>query len=319
MISMRTDGIDRALIDYYAAASRAFAPVPRTAGAAAVRARFERVAAAFSVPLSAGVRRERIRIPLERRTLSANLYRSAAGARNLPLLVYFHGGGWVVGDASTHEAIASNLALDARCGVASVEYRLAPEHPFPAPVDDAVDALGWLARHASRLGFAARRIGVGGDSAGAHLAMGAARMAAERDRLAVRAQLLLYPVARALAFGGSARMHAHSPGLSADEMRWYWAQFLSAHAPACDDVRAFPLARAPLHRPCRTIIVAARVDPLYDDAWAIARFIGNARGRVELIDAVDMTHGFARLQAHSKSAREWMRHAGRRLGEALRE
>lgn len=260
-------------------------------------------------------------VPLKGRELGARIYRPVAekGANGaLPLLVYFHGGGWVVGDLDTHDALAERLAIDANCAVASVDYRLAPEHPFPAPCEDALDALLWFAEHRSRLGFATGRLAVGGDSAGAHLAAVAARGANERVAGLVSAQLLLYPVMRRQFESASCIANAAGPGLTNDEMKWYWNHFLSGAGPAADDIRAFPLAEPYERTPSPALIIAAAHDPLYDDAFELARFLESNGGRVELIDAHDMTHGFGRIQAHSPAAAAWMKRAAVRVGEMLR-
>jgi acetyl esterase len=198
-----------------------------------------------------------------------------------------------------------------------VDYRMAPEHPFPAPVDDALDALLWLAEHRSRLGFATNRLGVAGDSAGGHLAAVAARAANDRVAGLVTAQLLVYPVARCRFEGGSFTANAEGPGLTTEEMRFYWAQFLTAEPPADDDVRAFPLAQSYDRTPAQALIVAAAYDPLYDDAHEMARFLEANGGRAEVINAHDMTHGFGRIQAHSKAAAAWMKKTSERFGELL--
>jgi acetyl esterase len=232
--------------------------------------------------------------------------------------VYFHGGGWVVGDLDTHDGLVARLALDSQCAVASVDYRLAPEHPFPAPCEDALDALIWLAEHRSRLGFATDRLAVGGDSAGAHLAVVAARGANERVAGLVGLQLLLYPVMRRQFESPSCIANANGPGLTNDEMKWYWTQFLSGEAPEEHDVRAFPLSEPFERTPAPALIVAAAYDPLYDDAFELKRFLEANGGRVEMIDARDMTHGFARMHAQSEAALGWLGKIGARTGELVR-
>ena len=165
---------------------------------------------------------------------------------------------------------------------------------------------GWVSRP--------DRLAVGGDSAGAHLATVAARGANERVAGLVSAQLLLYPVMRRQFESASCIANANGPGLTNDEMKWYWKQFLSGAEPAADDVRAFPLAEPFERTPAPALIVAAAHDPLYDDAFELARFLESNGGRVELIDAHDMTHGFGRIQAHSPAAAAWMKRAGERIG-----
>lgn len=182
----------------------------------------------------------------------------------------------------------------------------------------ACDALLWLAEHRSRLGFASDRLGVGGDSAGAHLAVVAAREANARVAGLVGLQLLLYPVMRRQFESASCVANANGPGLTNDEMKWYWTQFLSGVTPDAHDVRAFPLAEPFERTPSRALIVAAAFDPLYDDAFELKRFLETNGGRVEMIGADDMTHGFARLHTQSDAALGWLRRIGERAGELLR-
>ncbi|CDY78324.1 Esterase/lipase [Caballeronia glathei] len=310
--------IDAALLGYYRAAAEAFPPLPANADARTVRQRFQDVARAFSLPRGADVLVSELALPLAGRELAARVYRPAAATGALPLLVYFHGGGWVVGDLDTHDTLVERLAVDANCAVVSVDYRLAPEHPFPAPCDDALDSLLWLAEHRSRLGFATDRLAVGGDSAGAHLATVAARGANERVAGIVSLQLLLYPVMRRQFESASCVANANGPGLTNDEMKWYWEQFLGGREPDRHDVRVFPLAEPYERAPAPALIVAAAHDPLYDDAFELARFLSANGGRAEMIDAGDMTHGFGRIQAHAPAAAAWMKTIGERTGEMLR-
>jgi acetyl esterase len=310
--------IDADLLAYYRAVAEAFPALPADADAQAIRKRFQDVASRFARPRDANADVTEITLPLDGRELAARIYRPADSSAPLPLLVYFHGGGWVVGDLDTHDDLVARLAVDANCAVASVDYRLAPEHPFPAPCDDALDALVWLAEHRSRLGFATDRLAVGGDSAGAHLAVVAARGANQRVAGLVGAQLLLYPAMRRQFESPSCLANAAGPGLTNDEMKWYWTQFLSGVTPAADDIRAFPLAEPFERPPSPALIVAAAHDPLYDDAFELARFLETNGGRVELIDAADMTHGFGRIQAHSPAAAAYMKRAAARIGEMLR-
>lgn len=313
--------IDAEMLSYYAKVAAAFPDTAGTADPLAIRQQFAEVAKAFSSPRPDGVRVEALVIPLDGRELRARVYRPdvTAGAGALPLIVYLHGGGWVVGDLETHDLMVARMARDAACAIVSVDYRMAPEAPFPAPAHDARDALIWLAEHRARMGFATDRLGVAGDSAGGHLAAYAARAANDRVAGLVSAQLLLYPVARHAFNSPSHLANANGPGLTLDEMRWYWAAFLADTAPAADDVRAFPLAQPYDRPPARTLIVAAAYDVLYDDAIEFAKFIEANGGRAELIDATDMTHGFGRVQAHSRAAAAWMKAASERFGAWLRE
>jgi len=310
--------IDAALLRYYRAVDEAFPPLTPGADAQAVRDRFSNIAKAYARERDNDVTAEDIEIALEGRLLVARVYKPKAVRGPLPLIVYFHGGGWVVGDLDTHDGLVARLALDSQCAVASVDYRLAPEHPFPAPCEDALDALIWLAEHRSRLGFATDRLAVGGDSAGAHLAVVAARGANERVAGLVGLQLLLYPVMRRQFESFSCIVNVNGSGLTNDEMKWYWTQFLSGEAPEEHDVRAFPLSEPFERTPAPALIVAAAYDPLYDDAFELKRFLEANGGRVEMIDARDMTHGFARMHAQSEAALGWLGKIGARTGELVR-
>jgi acetyl esterase len=311
--------IDESLLRYYRAVADAFPPLPLDADASAIRQRFSDVARAYAPSeRDPSIAVESIDVPLEGRTLAARVYRPKTASGPLPLIVYFHGGGWVVGDLDTHDALVTRIARDSQCAVASVDYRLAPEHPFPAPCDDALDALIWFAEHRSRLGFATDRIAVGGDSAGAHLAVVAARGANARVAGLVGLQLLLYPVMRRQFESPSCIANAEGPGLTNEEMKWYWTQFLSGVAPEPHDVRAFPLAEPYERTPAPALIVAAAFDPLYDDACELKRFLEANGGPVELIDAQNMTHGFGRMHPQSEASAEWLRKIAERTGHMLR-
>jgi acetyl esterase len=312
--------IDAALSRYYAALAEHYGPLPPDAGASARRERFAEVARRHARPRRPDVEAADASVPLAGRTLRARVYRPAARAdasAALPVVVYYHGGGWVVGDLDTHDPIAASLAADGGFAVVSVEYRLAPEHPFPAPVDDAIDALVWIAGHRAQLGLAGDTLAVAGDSAGAHLALSAARTINERTPGLVEAQLLLYPVSQRDLDTDSYLRHASGPGLTRGEMRWYWEQFLSGAQPRDDDPFAFPLEASSACAPAPAVIVAAGHDPLYDDATRCADYLTRQGGRVEWIDAPDMTHGFGRLPGESAAAREWMREAATRLSALI--
>jgi acetyl esterase len=310
--------IDASLLEYYRLVYDAFPLLAPDASAQAVRERFSEVAKTYAPAPDTAVSVENIDIPLDGRTLAARIYRPKDASEPVPLIVYFHGGGWVVGDLDTHDALITRLARESQCAVASVDYRLAPEYPFPAPCDDALDALIWLAEHRARLGFAPDRLAVGGDSAGAHLSVVAARDANERVAGLVGLQLLLYPVMRRQFNSPSCIANANGPGLTNDEMKWYWAQFFIGGTPDDHDVRAFPLAEPYERTPARALIVAAAHDPLYDDAYELKRFLEANGGSVDMIDAHDMTHGFGRMHPQSEAARGWLSRIGARTGELLR-
>jgi acetyl esterase len=317
--------IDAQIAAYYRHLAEQYDPLPLDADGPTRRARFAEVARHHAVPRPAGVHVTDIDIPLAGRTLKARLYRPGdrrstdpLGENAPPLIVYFHGGGWVIGDLDTHDMIGAYLALDAQVGVATVDYRLAPEHPFPAACDDALDALLWLAEHRTRLGFSATRLGVGGDSAGAHLAAGAAHFANRRVPGLVKAQLLFYPAVTPQRDASAYAHNADQPGLSSNEMTWFWDAFIAGYPDASTDVRASLMALAPDTVPPPAVIVVAGYDLLHDEGVAYARFLEQHGAHVELIDAPDMTHGFVRLLGHSDAARAWVRKANEALAKRAR-
>lgn len=305
--------IDPDLLSYYQTLAQEF-PLPPEADGLARRRRFAEIAARFGRPRPEGLEVEDIAIPLAGRTLAARLYRprAASGAR-LPLMVYFHGGGWVVGDIETHDGAVAQLALDTGAAICSVAYRLAPEHPYPVPAQDALDAIMWLAEHRVRLGFAPDTLAVGGDSAGAHLAAGAARVANTQVPGLVRAQCLIYPVVSPRMNTASYRDLVAEPGLTPADMAYYWGEFLAGKTIAADDTCVDLMATPPVRLPADAVVIVAGHDPLHDEGRDYARFLALHGAEVKLIEAHDMTHGFVRLQQQSPAARAWMERTAQAL------
>ena len=217
-------------------------------------------------------------------------YRPAKPA-TLPALVYFHGGGWTIGDLDTHDVVCRQLALGAGCVVVSVDYRLAPEHPFPAAVEDCSAAVQWTVDNAQKLGIDARRIAVGGDSAGGNLAAVVALLARDAGGPRIAFQLLVYP---ATDQRGTAASHENN-GQGYLLTRESIAFFRSAYLPRQDqwtDWRASPLlAKSHAGLP-PALVVTAGYDPLVDEGRAYAEKLRAAGVRVEYREYEDMVHGF---------------------------
>ncbi|UDM50535.1 alpha/beta hydrolase [Cupriavidus sp. MP-37] len=303
--------IDPQLLAYYRRLAERYATEPVPADVPAQRARFAEIAAASLRPDPDGVVVQQLDVALAGRTLGARLFRPP-GVATPRLLVYFHGGGWVIGSTQTHHTVAALLAADTGCAVASVDYRLAPEHAFPAPCDDAADAVVWLAGQRQALDLAPDFLAVAGDSAGGHLAAQAAQQLNAGDAVRVDAQLLIYPVAAPVLSTESYRAFADGPGLTRDEMAWFWTQFIGAEALAQGAAHRDPrvhLMAAPPVRPPATVLMVAAHDVLRDDGLAYADFLVRHDAPVITIEASGMTHGFARLQPEAERAREWMRRA----------
>ncbi len=212
----------------------------------------------------------------------------------LPALLYLHGGGFVIGSVDSHDALTRRLAEDAHCVVASVDYRLAPEHPFPAAVDDAHDALRWLCAHAQELGVDAWRIAVGGDSAGGNLAAVVSQLALAEGGPTPRLQFLIYPSVTSRSEHPSRAELADGFLLSTPHVDWYLSTYTGG-APAHDDIRLSPLCAERLNGLPQALVVVAGLDPLHDEGLDYAARLTAAGVAVEVLDLPGMIHGFVNL------------------------
>ncbi|MBK5289774.1 MAG: alpha/beta hydrolase, partial [Acidimicrobiia bacterium] len=187
------------------------------------------------------------------------LYRPE-GAASKPVVVFFHGGGWVLGSLETHDATCRALAKEIDAVIVSVDYRLAPEHRFPAAVEDAYAALSWVHAHADELGGDPARLVVAGDSAGGNLAAVMAQLARESGP-ALAAQLLIYPVTDHEFTSRSMEDNAEGYFLTRDAMRWFYANYLTTAAEG-DDARVSPLRAPDLSGLPPAIVLTMEYDPL---------------------------------------------------------
>ena len=218
----------------------------------------------------------------------ARLYRPAAGV--LPLLVYFHGGGWVIGDLDTHDVLCRQLANAAGVAVLSVDYRLGPEHRFPAAVDDCIAATRYARREAAALGIDAARIAVGGDSAGGNLAAVAA-IAARDEGAPLAYQLLIYPATDMRALAPSHRSNGQGYLLTADSIAYYRGHYIEDEAD-WSDWRASPLLAPDLARLPPALVLTAGYDPLRDEGRQYADALSAAGNRVQYVCFERQIHGF---------------------------
>jgi acetyl esterase len=209
----------------------------------------------------------------------------------LPLLVYFHGGGWVLGGLDTHDGTCRELANGAGCVVVSVDYRLAPEHKFPAAAEDCYAASQWAAAHAAELGADAKRVAVGGDSAGGNLAAAVAQMARDRGGPPLVFQLLIYPVIAAAFDTQSYRDNAEGYLLTAGDMRWFWNHYLATPADAANP-HAAPLSARTLAGLPPALVITAEFDPLRDEGELYAHRLEEAGVPTRLSRYDGMIHGF---------------------------
>lgn len=208
-------------------------------------------------------------------------------------LVYLHGGGWVLGSVDTHDGITRALARRAGCVVVSVDYRLAPENPYPAALDDAWTAARWVLEHASELRLDEERIGVGGDSVGGNLAAVVARRGRDHG-MPFAAQLLLYPTTSTRTDTPSYSLFASGYGLTRDAMRWYWKQYLG-DGDGSTNPDISPSSLMDMRRLPRAIVITAEADVLRDEAETYAQRMLLAGNETEGYRYDGMIHGFLRM------------------------
>ncbi|MCC6223157.1 MAG: alpha/beta hydrolase [Thermoleophilia bacterium] len=256
---------------------------------------------------------EELSLPGPGGALAARLY--APSAARLPVLLYLHGGGFVTGSLDSHDGVCRALAAATPCVVVAVDYRLAPEHRFPAAVEDAWAATAWVAEHAASLGADPARVAVGGDSAGGTLAAVVALRARDRG-LPLALQLLVYPVCDLACDTASYRELADGYGLTAAAMAWYRDRYLG---PAGDpaDPEASPLRAPDLADVAPALVLTAEYDPLRDEGEAYAQRLRAAGVPVTLVRYDGLIHGFYRMPAAIGRAREALGASAAALRSAL--
>ena len=225
--------------------------------------------------------------------VAIRLYRARAAkdGEAQPALIYFHGGGWVIGSLDSHDGVCRGLANGADCTVLSVDYRLAPEHRFPAAVDDAVAATAWIAENAASLGVDRERLAVGGDSAGGNLAAVVALDARDRGAPKLRFQLLIYPACdMSMALPSISELAEQLP-LTRTTLKWFIDLYLRNAADA-GDWRASPLKAKSLARLPPAYVLTAGCDPLRDEGEAYATALKAAGVSVEAKRFDGQIHGF---------------------------
>jgi acetyl esterase len=266
---------------------------------------------------AAGMAVREVIIPAAGHDIPATLYSPSGLPEDAGLLAFYHGGGWCVGSRRSHEPVARFLAENASVRVLSIEYRLAPEHPFPAAVDDAVTAFDYAHAHASELGADPARIAVGGDSAGGNLAAVVAQHAAHTGGPAPAFQLLIYPATDFEAQTPSRRLFAEGFFLSDDNIAWSRANYLPAGADPTDP-RLSPLygdvgGVAPAY------VATAGFDPLRDEGESYAEKLTAAGVPVTRDRYSDLPHGYVNLLGIGGRARQAMLAAAHALRAGLAE
>src|SRR5271166_2009915 len=220
---------------------------------------------------------------------------SPPGGVAAPLLVFYHGGGWVIGDLDTYDSLCRLTCRDAGIHVLSIDYRLAPEHPAPAALEDAYAAFEWAYEHAAELGAIGGQVAVGGDSAGGNLAAIVCQLARDAGGPAPVLQWLIYPRTDFSAQTRSLSLFARGFLLTKRDMDWFESQYLRASGLDKADPRVSPLLAESLAGLAPALIAVAGFDPLRDEGESYAEALRAAGTAVDLRSMGSLTHGFANL------------------------
>jgi acetyl esterase len=235
----------------------------------------------------------------------------------LPLLLWFHGGGWVTGNLDTHDSLSRRLCEATGAVVVSVDYRLAPENKFPAALDDCVAAYEWALQHADEVGADRARIAIGGDSAGGNLAAVVSLVAKERSLPQPKLQLLVYPVTDHEFESASMIGNAKGYFLEADSMRWFYGHYARDDADFAD-WRFSPARASDLTGLARAVVITAEYDPLRDQGEAYGRALREAGVATEIVRADGLIHGFFGMHDFMPPAQESYDVAVAALRDSLR-
>ena len=258
---------------------------------------------------------ENLRLPGPDGEIPVRLYRPESKSA-LPALVYFHGGGFVLCNLESHDGVCRSLANAAGCAVVSVDYRLAPEHPFPAAPEDCYAVTRFVAERGRELGIDAARIAVGGDSAGGNLTAVVSQMARDRRGPRLRFQLLVYPVTDASFDTPSYRENAEGYFLTTNMMKWFWGKYLvdptDAANPYASPLRAKDLTGLP-----PGLCITAEFDPLRDEGEAYAGRLREAGVGVTTTRYDGMFHGFFGMGAVLDQGKKAVAQAAGALKKAL--
>ena len=232
-----------------------------------------------------------------------------------PVIMYFHGGGWVLGNIQSHDALCRRLAVESSCTVVSVDYRLSPESPFPGPVNDCYDATRWVVENASQLGVDASRLAVAGDSAGGQLAAAVCLKSRDESGPAIALQALLYPVVEPDFETTSYRDFADGYGLTRETMRWFWAQFLGDQLAT---QLAAPLRAESLSGLPPAIVLTAEYDVLRDEGITLAQRLEAEGVEVKHLAYDGMLHGFIHFAGFFETGLQAGKAIAQEIGDRLR-
>ncbi len=242
--------------------------------------------------------------------------REAAEGESLPVFIYLHGGGFVIGDLNTHDPLCRRLCNRGDCIVVSVDYRLAPEHPFPASGEDCIAAMNWCAANAAELGGDAGRLAIGGDSAGGNLSAVCAMAARDQGGPDLRLQLLIYPGVAPRRDSASHAAFGEGYVLTRDNIEWFMEQYTGGRNLE-DDPGFAPAVAADHGGQAPAEIIVAGFDPLRDEGIAYAEALSAAGVATNLVNYEGAVHAFMQYYGASTACREAVEHCGAVLKKAL--
>ena len=310
---MLPDGLDpgvRPVLEYIARVHRPWREAGHIAGRQALEA-----AAIFDRPMPPSVHAVDDAIALADRNIPIRVYTPGGSPRGV--ILFFHGGGFVLGGLQTHHALCGRLAHEASATLIAVDYRLAPENPFPAAVDDALAALEWLTPQIDRIGGEAAGCAIVGDSAGGNLAAVATQHAAASGNERVRLQVLIYPVTDFTItpdVAPSLLSNADGLFLTLDDMRW----FNDMYRPERESPLASPARATSLQGLPRTLVITAEFDPLRDDGERYASLLQRAGVDVTLRRYGGQIHGFMSMSALVSAADDALKEVAGAIQHAVR-
>ena len=300
----------QAVIDAFA---RMNLPAPETIPVAQARQQFMEARRQFLAPEEAVGAIENCTFATSAGPLRVRIYRPTATSTSpMPVLVYFHGGGWVFGNLDSHDRLCRSLCNQSGHVVISVDYRLAPEHKFPAAFEDAVATLRYVEAHAKELGIDPRRIAAGGDSAGGNIVAAAAIEIRDRGGPALTMQVLLYPVTDLRMQSDSYIRLGTGYMLTAARMKFFADHYLRSAEDALD-WRASPLLAKDLSRLPSALVITASHDPLVDEGKQYADRLAEGQVSVEYVGYPGVIHGFMTMAGAISNGK----HAVHRVAEHM--
>jgi acetyl esterase len=292
---------------------------PEQLPVAEARAQFMRSRAQFLEAPEPVAAAQDLSVPGPAGPIPVRAYRPAGSqpGQRLPAFIFFHGGGWVFGNLDSHDSLCRSLCNAARCAVVAVDYRLAPEHRFPAAVDDALAAIRHIAQHGESLGIDGSRIAAGGDSAGGSLAAVAALAFRDQGGPRMELQVLLYAVTDLSLESPAYATLGQGYMLTLDRMRFFRSQYVNSAADVAD-WRASPLRAKDVSRLPPALVVTASHDPLIDEAKAYADRLAAAAVEVTYRCYPGVVHGFMTMAGAIEAGRKAIDETAASIRAALR-